>query len=77
MARVIALETGHDGAQVRAAGEEFDVADERIGSDGKPVDGSTWFVAVGKAPKVRAPNPNARPPGAGPKPGVVRDPLAS
>lgn len=68
MARVIAIETGHDGVQVRSADEEFDVADERMGKDGKPADGSTWFVGVAMAPRIKAPNPNARPPGAGPRP---------
>lgn len=70
MARVIAIETGHDGSQVRAAGEEFDVDDDRLDKDGKPADGSTWFIGVAKAPRVKAPGPNARPPGAGPRAGA-------
>lgn len=63
MARVIAIDRGHDGSDVREVGEEFDVADERL------KDGSTWFVEVGKAPKpVPAPK-HSRPLGAGPLPG--------
>lgn len=68
MARVIAIETGHCGSAVRSAGEEFDVADDRLDKDGKPADGSTWFVGVAKAPRPKVAGPNARPPGAGPRP---------
>lgn len=65
--RCIALEDGHDGSQFRPANSVFDVSDERIGKDGKPADGSTWYVALEQAPPEK-PKPE-RPPGAGPKPG--------
>lgn len=64
MARVIALETGHDGVQLRHEGEQFDVPDERVNKDGNPSDGSTWFTVVAKAPPAK--KPGGRPPGAGP-----------
>lgn len=61
--RVIAIERGHDGTQMREVGEEFDVTDERA------KDGSTWFVPVDEAPAPRKHDPKARPPGAGPAKG--------
>lgn len=63
MARVVAIERGHDGRQVREIGEEFDLPDDRI------KDGSTWFALAGKAPARKAVDPAAQPPGAGPKKG--------
>jgi hypothetical protein len=60
MARVIAVERGHDGRVLREAGEQFDVPDERL------KDGSNWFVPVDKAPPPKPPTKNPRPPGAGP-----------
>lgn len=76
--RVIALERGHCGTTTREANEEFDVADERIGKNGKPVDGSTWFVPVDQAPESKPVEKNARPPGAGPKAGskLAAEPVA-
>lgn len=65
MVRVVAIERGHDGTFMRQPGEEFSVPDERM-KDGKPADGSTWFVAVGKAPAPVAKPADSRPPGAGP-----------
>jgi len=47
--RCVALENGHDNVAYRSAGEEFDVPNEKIGKDGNPVDGSTWYVAKKKA----------------------------
>lgn len=70
MARVIAVERGHDGASLREAGEEFDIPDARL------KDGSTWFVPVGKGPAPKAEEPNAQPPGAGPKKGSRAKPDA-
>lgn len=43
--RCIALARGHDGSELRDEGVIFEVDDERIGKDGKPKDGSTWFIA--------------------------------
>lgn len=63
MARVIATDRGHDGASLREVGEEFDIPDDRL------KDGSTWFVPVAKAPAPKTEEPNAQPPGAGPKKG--------
>lgn len=63
MARVIATERGHDGTSLREVGEEFDIPDARL------KDGSTWFVLVDKRPAPKAEEPNAQPPGAGPKKG--------
>lgn len=62
--RVIALDRGHDGTGVREAGEEFfvDLDDPRY-------KGSTWFVPADKAPGPKPVDPNAQPPGAGPKRG--------
>lgn len=68
MARVVAVERGHDGVRVREPGEEFDVPDARL------KDGSTWFVDVKKAPEEKVPAPNARPPGAGPVRGSAEEP---
>ncbi len=75
MARVIALQRGHDGVAVREEGEEFDVADARL------TDGSTWFEAAD--PEVRkrvvadaakkVAQLKANPPGAGPKRGSKED----
>lgn len=61
--RVVALERGHCGRAVREQGEEFDVDDSRL------KDGTSWFAPVGKAPKAKPVDPNAPPPGAGPKKG--------
>lgn len=68
MARVIAVERGHDGRVMREVGERFDVPDERL------KDGSTWFVPEGKEPPP-APKPKSKiPPGAGPiKGSAVKD----
>ena len=61
MARVVATKRGHDGRIVREIGEEFDMPEGVKGS---------WFVPVGKAPPpAPEPDPNAQPPGAGPKKG--------
>lgn len=64
MARVIAVDRGHDGRSIREVGEEFDadLADPRF-------KGSTWFVEKEKAPAPKRVNPNDPPPGAGPKKG--------
>lgn len=64
MARVIAVERGHDGRFVRDIGEEFDVDlnDLRF-------KGVTWFVPKEQAPVPKRVDPNAQPPGAGPKRG--------
>ena len=64
MARVIALEKGHDGVAVREVGEEFDVD-----LDATKFKGCTWFVEKDKAPTPKAANAKARPPGAGPERG--------
>lgn len=61
--RVVALERGHCGRAVRELGEEFDVDESRL------KDGSRWFAPVEKAPKPKPADPNARPPGAGPRKG--------
>lgn len=61
--QVVAVDRGHDGRQVREAGETFTVDDSRL------KEGSTWFVAVDKAPKAKPADPKARPPGAGPAKG--------
>lgn len=64
MARVVAIQRGHDGRFVRQEGEEFDVPDERLN------EGSTWFVPVDKKPPPKPkPTPSDRPPGAGPAKG--------
>lgn len=63
MARVVALENGHDGRAYRRAGEQFDVPDARL------KDGSSWFVPVGKEPPQKPKQTDTRPPGAGPAPG--------
>lgn len=69
MARVVAIERGHDGRVMREVGEKFDVPDSRL------EDGSTWFVEVAKAPPPAAPKKNKLPPGAGPLKGsAIRDP---
>jgi len=60
MARVIAIEAGHDGFCKREVGEVFTVPDERL------KDGSTWFVLADKAPQPKATAPKGQPPGAGP-----------
>lgn len=64
MARVIAVERGHCGLRVREVGEEFnvDLNDPRF-------KGSTWFTPVEQAPAPKLVDPNAPPPGAGPKKG--------
>lgn len=64
MTKVVALAPGHDGRAFREAGEEFDIelADPRF-------KGVTWFVPVAQKPEPKPVDPNARPPGAGPKPG--------
>lgn len=67
MARVVALENGHDGRVYRRAGEVFDVPDSRL------KDGSTWFTLVDKAPPPKPKPANARPPGAGPARGSAVD----
>lgn len=61
--RVVALERGHCGRAVREPGEEFDVDESRL------KDKSTWFTPVAQAPKPKRVDPNAPPPGAGPKKG--------
>ena len=66
MAQVIAVERGHDGITLRNPGERFTVPDERIGKDGKPADGSTWFVSADKYDPPAPKKPTDRPPGAGP-----------
>ena len=77
MARVIAIEAGHDGRHYRHRGEQFDVADDVLGKDGKPIDGTSWYCAVEKAPPPKPTPKNARPPGAGPAKGsAVADPEA-
>lgn len=71
MARVIALQRGHDGRVVREEGEEFEIADERL------LDGSSWFAAADPAvhkritdeANKRAAKNKKQPPGAGPKAG--------
>jgi hypothetical protein len=67
--KVVALERGHDGINVRDAGEVFmlDTADVRY-------KGATWFAPVdapaAKKAAVKAVRaPGERPPGAGPIPG--------
>jgi hypothetical protein len=64
MTKVVAVERGHDGRVVREVGEEFDIdlEDARF-------KGSTWFAEPDKKPALKQVDPNARPPGAGPKPG--------
>lgn len=64
MTRVIALVDGHDGTFKRVAGEEFDLdlTDARY-------KGATWFAPKDKAPAPKDVDPNAQPPGAGPKKG--------
>lgn len=64
MTRVVALEKGHDGLTVRAVGEEFDV-----NLDDPRFKGATWFSTVDKVPAPKPFDPNAQPPGAGPKKG--------
>lgn len=66
MTKVVALEKGHDGVDIREQGEEFDVD-----LDDRRFAGSTWFVPVEQAPKpeVKKKGPDPRPPGQGPKPG--------
>lgn len=68
MARVVAVERGHDGRQIREVGEEFDVdlKDPRYAK-------STWFTPVDKRPVERPVDPNATPPGAGPKKGSAAE----
>lgn len=68
MARVVAIDNGHDGRVYRRAGEQWDYGGE-LDKEGKPTDGRTWFVAVEKAPPPRAPAKDKRPPGAGPAKG--------
>lgn len=64
MPRVIAVERGHDGRQIREVNEEFDVPESRL------KDGTTWFVPLKDAPPPPPPRQKpARPPGAGPLPG--------
>lgn len=63
MARVVAVENGHDGRVYRRAGEQFEVPDSRL------KDGSSWFVPVGKEPPPKPKPTDTRPPGAGPAPG--------
>jgi len=60
MARVVAIDRGHDGSVIREVGDVFDVPDERLN------DGSTWFVAEKLAPKPVTSNPDVVP-GAGPR----------
>lgn len=68
MAKVIAIEPGHDGRVYRQAGEVFDVPAERL------KDGSAWFVEVDKAPPPAPAKKNKLPPGAGPiKGSAIRD----
>lgn len=64
MTKVIAVERGHCGLTVREIGEEFDVdlKDPRF-------KGSTWFVPSDEAQSPKRVDPNAQPPGAGPKKG--------
>lgn len=52
--RCIATEVGHDGKVVRDVGESFDVDDSRIGQDGMPADGSTWYRAESVDPDAPA-----------------------
>jgi hypothetical protein len=72
MTKVVAVERGHDGRVVHEVGETFDLdlEDPRF-------KGSTWFVPVDKAPAAKTVDPNARPPGAGPKPGSAKKSNAS
>ena len=68
MARVVAIERGHDGRVMREVGEQFTVSDDRL------KDGSTWFVEVDKAPPPAPAKKNKLPPGAGPiKGSAIRD----
>jgi hypothetical protein len=68
MARVIAVERGHDGRVMREPGERFDVPDARL------KDGSTWFVEESKAPAPAVKPKSKIPPGAGPiKGSAVKD----
>jgi len=81
MAKVIALQRGHDGRQIREEGEEFDVPESRL------TDGSNWFVPANDearaahrravAAKEKAAKQN--PPGAGPRAGSkeVEQPLGA
>lgn len=64
MARVIAVERGHCGLMVREPGEEFevDLEDPRF-------KGCTWFTTKDNLPAPKVIDPNAQPPGAGPKKG--------
>lgn len=71
--RVVAIERGHDGRELREIGEEFDVADdlfEVVKKDNVEricvKDGSTWFVPVDEKPAPKPAVRNARPPGQGP-----------
>lgn len=64
MARVVAVERGHDGRAVREIGEEFDVDTNEA-----RFKGCTWFVPVNKRPPPVEVDPRAQPPGAGPKKG--------
>ena len=64
MARVIAIEAGHDGVFRREPGEEFD-----INVDDPRFKGSSWFALKDQAPAPKRVNPNDPPPGAGPKRG--------
>lgn len=71
MARVIAVERGHDGRVVREPGEEFD-----LDLDDPRFKGSTWFATSDKLPAPKVIDPNAQPPGAGPKKGSKAKPEA-
>ena len=62
---VIALQDGHDGEDYRPAGTRWYVSESKL-KDGKPVDGSTWWVAVEQAPPPTA--EKDRPDVAGPVP---------
>jgi hypothetical protein len=68
MTKVTALEKGHDGTEIREAGEVFDVdlTDKRYST-------STWFLPVDQAPQAdpegKKAERNPRPAGQGPKPG--------
>jgi hypothetical protein len=64
MTKVVALERGHDGRVVQEVGDVFDVD-----LDDPRFKGVTWFVPVEEAPAPKRVDPNARPAGAGPKPG--------
>ena len=59
MARVIAVEKGHDGVAVREVGEEFDDL------DATKFKGCTWFVEKDKAPDTEGCQRQSPPAGRG------------